>query len=105
MTQAIASYVERDCTIEHEGHKFEAGGAIVTDKWIVAYPGNGGKLNDWHGNAIGTYRIMSTWCTTWTFGRATLHSIECFVDGKRYVGRGQGKGMLLRAKLSTRQTA
>lgn len=25
-------YVERDCVVEHEGKKFEAGGAVVTDR-------------------------------------------------------------------------
>lgn len=59
MTQAIASYVETDCTIEHEGRKFESGGAIVADKFITAYLGKDAKLTDWHGKQIGTYNVFA----------------------------------------------
>lgn len=26
----MTTYIEQDCTIEHEGRKFESGGAVVT---------------------------------------------------------------------------
>jgi hypothetical protein len=71
-----ASYVEQDCTFEHEGRKFESGGAIVTEEWIIGYPGKDGRLNDWHGAAIGTYRVMSTWRTPRSFMSSTMSSIE-----------------------------
>src|SRR5258705_7219839 len=53
-------YVEQDCTVEHDGKSFTAGGAVVTDEWLIAYPKSGGVLGDWHGHAIGTRRRMST---------------------------------------------
>jgi len=34
-------YIEQDCTFTHEGKD--------------------GILTDWHGDQIGTYRIVSTW--------------------------------------------
>lgn len=100
---AIVSYVEQDCTIEHEGRKFTAGGAIITDQWIIAYPGKDGVLNDWHETQIGTYRVLSTWRTPRSFVSSTMSSMECWVNGVRYVGRGAGEGMILRAKRSPRQ--
>lgn len=36
MTQAQASYVEKDCKFEHDGRTFESGGAVVTDSsWSI----------------------------------------------------------------------
>lgn len=110
----VATFVEQDCTIEHEGRKFEAGGTVVTADFVIGYPKftNGpvyrgiersGVLNDWHGNQIGTCRVLSTWRTPRSYVSSTMSSIECFVNGVRYVGRGAGDGMLLRAKRSTRQ--
>lgn len=103
MKQAIASYVEQDCTIEHEGQKFSASGAIVTDKFITAYIGKDGDLTDWHGKQIGRYRIISSWRTPRSFVSSHMHSVECFVNGIRYVGRSSGTGMYIRAKRSPRQ--
>jgi len=103
MTANRAHYVEKDCTFTFQGRTFESGGAVVTDQWIIAYPGKDGRLNDWHGQQIGTYRILSTWRTPRSFISSTMSSIECFVNGIRYVGRGAGIGMILRAKRSARQ--
>jgi hypothetical protein len=99
-----ATYIERDCAIEHEGRKFESGGAVVTEQWIVAYPGKNGVLGDWHGNPLGTWRVLSSWRVNSWIG-STMYSIEARVNGVRYVGRGFGEGMSLRAKRSPRQDA
>jgi hypothetical protein len=96
---ATASYIERDCIFEHDGRKFESGGAIVTDLFIVAYPATQGRLNDWHGNEIGTWRVLSSWRVRSWIGER-MYSIEARVNGVRYVGRGFGEGMSLRAKRS-----
>lgn len=94
------NYVETNCTFEHENRKFEAGGAVVTPDGIVAYPGKDSVLNDWHGRQIGTYRVLSTWKTPRSFYSSTMSSIEAFVDGVRYVGRGAGVGIIFRGKRS-----
>ncbi len=95
-------YVEEDCTFHHEGRTFEAGGAVVTDGWLIAYAGSNGVLNDWHGNPLGTWRTLSSWRVQSYIG-SHMHSIEARVNGVRYVGRGFGEGMSLRAKRSQRQ--
>lgn len=98
------TYVEQDCTFEHEGRKFTAGGAVVTPDVIIAYPGKNGELKDWHGAVIGRYRMLSTWRTPRSYLSSTMSSMEVFVDGVRYVGRGAGEGMIFRGKRSTRQS-
>jgi hypothetical protein len=100
--QAEASYIESDCTIEHEGRKFTSGGAVVTDKFITAYLGKDGILTDWHGKEIGVYRILSSWPIR-SYISNRMYSVECFVYGVRYVGRGCGVGMSINAKRSPRQ--
>jgi len=98
----VASYVEQDCTIEHEGRKFTAGGAIVSEQFITAYLGKDGVLTDWHGKQIGTYRVLSSWPIR-SYLTDRMYSVECFVNGTRYVGRGCGVGMSVNAKRSSRQ--
>lgn len=98
-----ASYVERDCTIEHEGRKFESGGAVVTEQFIVVYPRSDGKVCDWHGNVLGEAFVLSSWRTPRSFMAARMYSFAVYVNGVRYVGRGAGNGMSLRAKRSPRQ--
>ena len=100
----MTTYIETDCKFEHEGRTFESGGAVVTETHVIGYP-KGRVLQDWHGNAIGTCRVLSTWRTPRSFMSSTMSSYEVFVDGKRYTGRSCGDGMILRAKLSRRQTA
>ena len=95
-------YVEQNCTIEHEGRKFEAGGAVITDGYVFGYP-KGNVLQNWHGDMIGTCRVLSTWNTPRSYISPTMSSYEVFANGVRYVGRGAGDGMLLRAKRSPKQ--
>lgn len=97
-------FVEQDCTISFEGKTFEAGGAFISPDFLIAYPDTetSGALKDWHGNVIGRCNVLSSWrINSWMSSH--MFSYECFVDGVRYVGRGCGKGMLLRAKRSPRQ--
>ncbi len=96
------SYIERDCTIELQERKFEAGGAVVTDDILIAYPAANGILADWHGAVIGRWNILSYWPVRSCYG-STMYSIEAFVNDIRYVGRGFGVNMILKAKRSPRQ--
>jgi len=90
-------YVEKDCCFEHEGRKFCSGGAVVTPKHCIAYPGKDGVLNDWHGKPVGTWRSVASWPINSWIG-STMHQIEARVDGVLYTGRGFGEGMLYRGK-------
>jgi len=92
------TYIERNCTIEHEGRTFESGGAVVTPEHVVAYPKAGGILGDWHGNPIGTWRMVATWNTPRSFVSGTMSQIEAVVSGVLYTGRGAGVGMIYKGR-------
>lgn len=98
-----ASYVEIDCIFEHAGRKFESGGAVITPDYIVCYPRSDGKVCDWHGNVLGEAFVLSSWHTPRSFLAARMYSFAVYIQGVRYVGRGAGNGMILRAKRSSRQ--
>ena len=53
-------YIEKDCVVTAQGKSFEAGGAVVFDNYLIAYPAKDGELKDWHGNVIGFYRVISS---------------------------------------------
>lgn len=65
---------------------------------IVAYLGMDGVLTDWHGNAIGTYKIVSSWPTPRSFVSSRQFQVETRVDGITYTGRSAGVGMAYRGK-------
>ena len=90
---------ERDCTVVHQGRRFRAGGAVVTSTEIVAYPAEGGRLNDWHGRQIGTWRKVANWLVGARWGVPTVVlQIRATVGGVEYSGRGQGPGMIFRGR-------
>jgi hypothetical protein len=108
---------EADCTIEHDGHSYTAGGAVVTPDRATAYLPCGtymdsdrffrsltGRtiprsteshpLTDWHGNRIGTFTITSRQAVPSAYpGNYTYH-ISATIDGRRYYGRTGGPGMI-----------
>lgn len=90
-------FVEKDCTIEHQGRKFTSGGAVVTKDFIVGYPAKDGIITDWHGNKIGTWRETSRWRVNSHMGSHMLQ-IEAKVNGITYTGRGFGEGMIYNGK-------
>jgi hypothetical protein len=86
-------YVETDCTVEFDGRKFSAGGAVVSSERIIAYLAKDGVLTDWHGKPLGTYRITSTWRTPRSYVSSTMSQVLAIVDGIAYTGRSAGVGM------------
>ena len=96
-------YVEKDCCFKHENRKFCAGGAIVTPKHLIAYPGENSILKDWHGKTIGTWKSVARWpVQSWTGSH--MHQIEAIVDGVIYTGRGFGENMLYRGRRKSNQS-
>lgn len=97
-------YIEKDCTITHQGKSFTSGGAVITPDIVIGYVGDkvDGKnyriLTDWHGNAIGRCRITSTWENRNSWQSSTMHQIVAIVDGIAYTGRGMGLGMIYKGK-------
>lgn len=90
--------VEQDCTIEHDGRKFTAGGAVISPQYIIAYPKEYGVLGNWHGETIGSWRAVSTWKTPHSYMSSTMSQIEAVVNGITYTGRGAGIGMIYKGK-------
>lgn len=91
-------YIETDCTIQHQGKTFIAGGAVVTADRITAYLGKDGVLTDWHGEKLGTYRITSKWRTPRSYVSDVMNQVEASVNGVVYVGRSAGVGMSFSGK-------
>ena len=103
MNKAL-SWIEEHCTIEHQGRRYTAGGAVVTADRIVAYvgerqPDGRHKLTDWHGNVIGSCRITATWRTPRSFASTTMSQVYATVAGRRYTGRSAGPGTIFRGRL------
>ena len=94
----MSDYIETDCKIELAGRCVSAGGTVVTEDRLIAYPAANGVLADWHGRPIGRWSILSTWKTPRSFVSSTLSSILASVDGVEYVGRGAGIGMIFQGK-------
>lgn len=94
-----STFIERDCVIEHDGRKFESGGAVITDDFLIGYLGKDGQLTDWAGNRMGTYRITSTWRTPRSYVSSTMNQVAVKLsDGRRYTGRSAGEGMVFKGK-------
>ena len=96
MTATI--YTEADCTFEHGGRTFEAGGAYVDDRFLIAYPGKGGILNNWHGERMGTWHATSSWRVDSYIGSRMCQIVATLDDGRTYTGRGFGEGMSFRGR-------
>lgn len=95
-------FIEKDCTFTHADQPFTAGGAVVTETHLLAYPGKNGVLNDWHGNPIGTYRVISSRPAIF-FGHRSWQGYRYFymhahVNGATYSLRGFGEGMIAKGK-------
>lgn len=95
-------YIEKDCIFNFQGKAFTAGGAIVTQDYLIAYPDKNGVLKDWHGNTIGTWRTISTRPAIF-FGHrswqgSTYYYMRATVNGQQYTIRGFGEGMIARGK-------
>jgi len=52
----MSTYVEQDCTFEHEGRQFESGGAEITPTYAIGYVCARSQsdktlvLKNWHGD-------------------------------------------------------
>lgn len=91
---------ETNCTFEFQGQKFTAGGADVTPEHATVYvkadahagccvvAGTPIKVSSWHGAALGSGRVVSTWFR-WTpvLGRSRWVAVRFTIDGVTYAGR------------------
>lgn len=53
----MSEYIEKDCTIEHNGRTFEAGGSYIVGDVALVYvskrEGENFRCTDWHGKTLG----------------------------------------------------
>ena len=95
--------IEQDCVFEFEGQKFESGGAFVSESHLVAYPASDGVLNNWHGQQIGIYRVLSSRPAVFFGHRSWIgerfYCMRATVLGRNYSLRGFGVGMLAKGKV------
>ncbi len=94
----MEDFVEGNCTIEHEGRSFTAGDAYLYEGHVVAYLGKDGVLTTWHGEAVGTYRVVKTWKIPGNILSSTMSQVEAMIDGIVYTGRSCGEGMIYQGK-------
>lgn len=98
----METFIETDCTIEHNGRKFTAAGAFVSDQYVVAYVGKDWTLTDWHGNKLGNCHVSSSWRIN-SFRSDRMYQIYATINGVQYTGRGLGEGMVCRFRRCARQ--
>ena len=52
---------------------------------LIGYLGGNGVMTDWHGEAIGTYRITASWATPRSWVSSRMH--QSAGKGMEYTGR------------------
>jgi len=99
-----AAFVERDCTVKHEGRSYEAGGAYrVGTKALVYVSADGTRVTTWHGEPVGWAEVVSQIkLPRWSYVSGSyIYSYRVRMhDYTEWYGRGGGAGMAL----SLRQT-
>lgn len=91
--------VERDCAITFHGQRFEANGAVVAPDFAVAYMApDMASVTDWHGNRLGSARVITSWPMPHSFVSSRQYQVEARINGRLYTGRTMGSGMLWRGK-------
>lgn len=103
-----ATYIETNCTFEHEGHAYKSGGAVVTPDYAIAYlkSERTGELvrdlrwfvTDWHGKELGSARITASWSMPHSWVSSRQYQVEAIIDGVTYTGRSMGEGMAWKGK-------
>lgn len=89
------------------GRDFTAGGVFVGDLHLICYPARPdfsspahGDVRTWDGRTIGRYAV--TGHASGFGGRLTCYRVT-LDDGRVYVGRGLGHGLILRCRRVTSQ--
>ena len=92
--------IETDCAIVFQGKTYTANGAMITDKWIIAYMGKDmASVTDWHGETLGTARVTTSWATPTSYLSDRCYQVEATVNGITYTGRTSGESMIYKGKV------
>ena len=103
----MASEIQLDgpCVFEHNGRKFEAGGATRSERHVTGYvkeTPHGLGLFSWHGDFMFVIlRETSSWRVRSHMG-THMRSYEAWIGGKKWIGRGFGSEMSLVLRPATR---
>lgn len=94
--------IEKNCCIKHEGKQFCAIGAVISEKYIVAYlSSDGQKITNWDGTETLTQQYIKL-TDKWTnYGKGFY--IRFKYNGKVYSGFCLGEGALIKARLTKLQ--
>jgi hypothetical protein len=105
-------YVEQNCAIEHQGRKFESGGAFYDGQRAVGYVGKrkdsdkhwsgAYHLTNWHGCSIGHCYLAKRWRVRSYVG-SYMYQIYAWIEGVKYTGRGFGESMSVNLKRCAKQ--
>lgn len=75
---------------------------MITDNYLIAYPAENGILNDWRGNKIGSYTVVSYWPAIFFGCRSHygshVYAMRARVGQREYSLRGFGVGMIAKGK-------
>ena len=96
-------FVEESCTFTFQGTEYTAGGAVITEDRIIAYPADGGILQDCHGNTIGRWEELSSRPAVFFGHHSWMGSRYYYMraylpGGRQYSLRGFGVGMIARGR-------
>lgn len=101
MTMTIESpFIERNCTIEHNGRTFESGSAALFGDRAIAYLSpDMRRVTSWRGEDIGPAHVVSSWPIPHSWISSRQYQVEATINGRTYTGRTMGGGMLWRGKV------
>jgi hypothetical protein len=86
---AKKAFVERGCTISHEGKRFTAGGAIIADcrdgyaRGVVYASPKTGSVTDWHGKQL----ARASFGRPYRGNYCKMQSVTFDYGGAKFVGK------------------
>ena len=78
-------FTEQNCTFEHEGYSYTACGAYRCNHLALVYI-SGNKATDWHGNLLGSVKIVNIYRNNLTGTPITAVRVT-MLDGTKWHGR------------------
>jgi hypothetical protein len=71
----------------------------ANDNWLLGYmSADMQSLTDWHGNRLGSARVVTSWRLDGSALSDRMYQVECTVNGAAYTGRTLGASMAWRGR-------
>ena len=93
--------IEKDCTIVFKGREFESGGAVVTEKDVIAYHKiKDGKhtITTWHGDLVSDKVLILSERKGYFYDGTVHYYLRFKIGDIVYSGYSHGNGVLVRAR-------